>query len=272
MTIKSGLLIRPQWIELILRGQKIWEMRSRRTHIRGKIGLIRQGSGLVLGTASLIDCRPALTRDDYMRYRDKHAIPESMLDEVMAKRWVFPWVLSDVRPLPKPVPYLHGSGPVTFISLEPSVIAAIAMQNYDPAPAIPTEPTQLAPISPSMPPPEARPASVATRVASWSPSSGVERLFVYNPETAQAYGRPLQGKEFIVLAGSTAMRNGSASVKRDRRERDRLVRDGVLIADNDPRLFRFARDHVFSSPSQAAGVVKDGNASGPSLWKAVTTG
>lgn len=273
MTLASGLLIRPQWIDLILQGEKTWEMRSQPTRVRGTIGLIRQGSGLVVGTARLTESLPALTPDDYMQYREMHAIPEDMLDKVLANRWVFPWVLSDVYRLPEPVPYRHGSGPVVFISLEPSVIAAIAIRTGETSPAIVAQTTQIVASAPPLPPRLDRsPAPAATGAASSSRAANAEPLFVFKPGTAQAYGRPLQGKEFIVLAGSTAMRDGSAMVKRDRPERDRLLRNGVLVADTDPRLLRFATDHLFSSPSQAAGVVKDGNASGLQLWKNLVTG
>jgi hypothetical protein len=68
------------------------------------------------------------------------------------------------------------------------------------------------------------------------------------------------------------MRHGSPNVKRNARERDRLVREEVLVPDGDVRRFRFARDHIFSSASTAAGIIKDGNASGPSLWKDEKTG
>ncbi|WP_299653888.1 DUF4357 domain-containing protein [uncultured Jannaschia sp.] len=95
--------------------------------------------------------------------------------------------------------------------------------------------------------------------------------FVFRPERAQAFGTP-DGKGFVVRAGSTAMRGGSPSVKRDRPLRDNLVAQGVLIPDADPDLYRFSRDHRFESASAAAGVVKDGNASGPNLWTHVGTG
>lgn len=68
------------------------------------------------------------------------------------------------------------------------------------------------------------------------------------------------------------MRCGTANVKRDRDERDRLVRAGVLVPDTDPRLYRFTQDCKFTSVSKASGVIKDGNASGPSLWKDEKTG
>jgi hypothetical protein len=50
-----GLLIRSPWIEEILRGRKTWEIRGSNTNIRGRIGLIRSGSGLVVGTCDLVD-------------------------------------------------------------------------------------------------------------------------------------------------------------------------------------------------------------------------
>jgi hypothetical protein len=271
--IERALLIREPWINLILQGKKIWEMRSQPTRIRGPIGLIRQGSGLVVGTASLTDSGPALTRDDYMRYRDEHAIPESMLDVVLSRRWVFPWVLSDIRPLPQPVRYRHGSGPVIFVTLEPSVVAEITMQEVGSASEkagglIPA----ACPSSSGAQSLDAGSTPASPSVLSSVPAPREGPLFVYRPETAQAYGRPLGGGEFVVLAGSTAMQHGSPRVKRDAYERDKLVREGVLIPDTHPNRYRFTRDHVFSSCSQAAGVIKDGNASGPSLWKDDETG
>jgi len=102
-----------------------------------------------------------------------------------------------------------------------------------------------------------------------TPSNGwpTAPTFVFRPEKAQAFGVPMPDGSFSVQTGSTAMRNGSPKIKRDRSLRDELVRKGVLVPDVDSELFRFAREHRFNSSSQAAGVVKDGNASGPSLWK-----
>lgn len=90
--------------------------------------------------------------------------------------------------------------------------------------------------------------------------------FVMRPQKAQAYGRPEAGG-FLVRKGSTAMREGSPRVKRDREERDRLIKTGVLAPDRDPDLLRFERDHLFHSASLAGGVVKDGNCSGPQSWR-----
>lgn len=89
--------------------------------------------------------------------------------------------------------------------------------------------------------------------------------FVMRPQKAQAYGRP-EADGFLVRKGSTAMREGSPRVKRDREERDRLVRQGVLVPDSDPDLLHFARDYLFNSSSAAGGIIKDGNCSGPQCW------
>lgn len=95
--------------------------------------------------------------------------------------------------------------------------------------------------------------------------------FVMRPQKAQAYGRPESGG-FLVRKGSTAMREGSPLVKRDREERDRLVRQGVLVPDKDLDLYRFSRDHLFASSSEAGGVVKDGNCSRPQSWRRSSDG
>lgn len=97
-----------------------------------------------------------------------------------------------------------------------------------------------------------------------------EEWFVMRPQKAEAYGRP-QGREFLVRKGSTAMRNGSPNVTResDDEVRDDLINRGVLVQDANPLLLRFTSDYLFNSPSQACGVIKDGNCSGPGSWRRV---
>ncbi|MBB6182387.1 DUF4357 domain-containing protein [Rhizobium flavum] len=97
-------------------------------------------------------------------------------------------------------------------------------------------------------------------------------VFRYRPYHAQAHGRVEADGSFVVLAGSTAIRDSSAGQKRDREERDRLVRQGVLGVHLDPTLLVFERDCEFTSASRAAGIIKDGNASGPQLWIDISTG
>ncbi|MBY6136937.1 DUF4357 domain-containing protein [Nocardioides marinus] len=96
--------------------------------------------------------------------------------------------------------------------------------------------------------------------------AGESGWLVIRKEQAEAYGKKLSEAEFLVRAGSTAMREGTPKVKRNRPERDRLVQQGILIPDVNAALFRFSQDHVFSSKSTAAGVIIDGNSNGDH-WK-----
>ncbi|MCQ0987159.1 ASCH domain-containing protein [Jiella marina] len=136
--IERALVIREPWIGRILSGKKTWEMRSKPTGIRGPIGLIRQGSGIVVGIARLAESLRPLDEAGYAASFDKHQIPSEMQAEVIRNWWVYPWVLEDIRPLSVPVPYDHPSGAVTFVKLQESVQRAIAEQlsNYrEPTPA-----------------------------------------------------------------------------------------------------------------------------------------
>jgi len=93
--------------------------------------------------------------------------------------------------------------------------------------------------------------------------------FIFVAGKAKARGQPGEGHTFLVLARSTALRlNNGSSTNRDRAERDGLVQSGVLVPDTrDPDLLKFATDHLFSSATAAAGVINDGNVSGPQAWK-----
>lgn len=56
----KGLIIDQPWIGLILSGKKTWEMRKTACHHRGRIALIRKGSGQVVGTADIVNSFPPL--------------------------------------------------------------------------------------------------------------------------------------------------------------------------------------------------------------------
>lgn len=278
----SAIIIRDPWIGHILARQKTWEMRSAPTAKRGPVCLIRKGSGTIVGVARLVDSLPPLTPATYGLHQSRHRIPETMHEEVIAAGWVHPWVLAEVITLAEPVPYQHKSGAVIFVTLAPEEVAAVAdqlhRQTYGASRSTGEQspPGQGAALTPGRN--QGGKVQQATALDMDRPmdvpspptrsSTGADSdIFVFRPENAQAYGRPLPDGRFVVLEGSTAMRNGTPLVKRDLAERDALVRSGVLVPDRDPRLYRFARDHVFGSASKAAGVVKDGNASGPQLWK-----
>jgi hypothetical protein len=124
----SGLIIREPWIGYILAGTKTWEMRTAATNRRGRIALIRKGTGLVVGTAQLVDCLPPLDAAGLAAARDRHRIPPHLDAEVLAAGWVHPWVLADVRRLSRPVVAGQKPGQVIWVPLARDAEDAIEAQ------------------------------------------------------------------------------------------------------------------------------------------------
>lgn len=127
MTISRGLIIAEPWIDHILEGRKDWEMRARPTAHRGWFGLIRKGSGTVVGLARLVECGRELDRNEMIASTDHHRIPEAMIRRGEVAKWVVPWKLADIIPLARPVPYEHKSGAVTWVALSPEVGRQLAL-------------------------------------------------------------------------------------------------------------------------------------------------
>jgi hypothetical protein len=115
-----GLIIRAEPLELILNGTKTWEIRGRRTSIRGSIALIRQGSGLIVGAADLLDVVGPMSPAALVREANKTG--NAHLDVSYLRS--FAWVLGNVRRLATPVPYSHPNGAVVWIRL-PQEVARI---------------------------------------------------------------------------------------------------------------------------------------------------
>ncbi len=115
----NSLIIKQPWIALILNNQKTWEMRSRMTHVRGRIGLIQSGSGLVVGEATLVDCFSIINAQTgkceapnlcEMRHR--------ISDQALLAKYPFAWVLSDPVRYTKPKPYQHPKGAVVWVKID----------------------------------------------------------------------------------------------------------------------------------------------------------
>lgn len=123
-----GLIIREPWIGYILVGTKTWEMRTAPTKRRGRIALIRKGTGLVVGTAEIVESLPPLDAASLAATRDRHRIPANLDAEVLAARWIHPWVLHDVRRLARPVLAGQKSGQVIWVPLGRDAADAINVQ------------------------------------------------------------------------------------------------------------------------------------------------
>jgi ASCH domain. len=131
MQISKGLILADPWIGHILDGSKTWEMRSSSTSHRGWFALIRKGSGCIHGVARLVDVGSPLSPAEMLRTFEKHRIPADLIASGAVAKWNTPWIIADVRRLPKPVPYTHRSGAVTWVALDAEVGQAIAAQLGD---------------------------------------------------------------------------------------------------------------------------------------------
>jgi hypothetical protein len=124
----DGLLIRSPFIDLILKGSKTWEMRGTRTSKRGRIALIKSGTGTVIGVVDLIDVVGPLRLSELAASASKAGFEKrERVTELPYKR-TFAWVLQNPHRLKKPVPYAHPHGAIIWVNLKPGVETAVLKQ------------------------------------------------------------------------------------------------------------------------------------------------
>jgi hypothetical protein len=113
--MKRALIIKKEWLDKIFYNDKTIEMRSRPViKIRGIIGLIEAGSGLIMGEADLYYCYGPMSEYKFYKFQDRHQLE----DINMLKKWPFAWCLRDVKKYEKPIPYKHPKGAVVWVKLE----------------------------------------------------------------------------------------------------------------------------------------------------------
>jgi len=112
----KGLIIKPRWVDLILSGHKKWEIRGSNTKIRGKIALIKSGSGMIFGTVELVDSQK-LNNEQLRKGQLLHFVQENELDAVSYKT-PHAWVLKNPQILEKPIPYKHPQGAIIWVNLD----------------------------------------------------------------------------------------------------------------------------------------------------------
>jgi len=116
MEFDRALIIRKEWLELILSGVKLWELRTSHTKIRGVIGLIEAGSGLIVGTTHIIDSIGPLSTEEWRSNVSKHKVPYRACEHI-AEKWNHAWVLENSCKLNRPIPYQHQQGAVIWVRL-----------------------------------------------------------------------------------------------------------------------------------------------------------
>ncbi len=122
--VMRALLIRSPHIEKILDGKKIWEIRGSRTDVREQVGLVRSGSGTIIGVCDVVDCIPILTDEQFRRNARKAGLKPSEVSLGDGQK-TFAWVLANPQYLKAPVPYKHPTGAIIWVKLDAQAEKAV---------------------------------------------------------------------------------------------------------------------------------------------------
>ena len=109
----NALIIKKPWIDLILEGKKVWEIRGSNTKIRGRIALIQSGSGLVVGECDLVDSFP-LDLETYKQSEKFHRIKDT---EILPYKKTHAWVILNVVRYNSPKTYKHPNGAIIWVNI-----------------------------------------------------------------------------------------------------------------------------------------------------------
>ncbi|CAL1141553.1 unnamed protein product, partial [Cladocopium goreaui] len=132
---KRALIIKRKWAELILSGEKTWEVRGEPTTKRGRIAIAQAGSKQLVGEVTLAECfligeqpSPGIwvstgPPSQYIWAPDnanKHCITDQ--SSVNYKK-AYAWVMEHVRKYPAPRPYTHKLGCMKWVKLDGGSVA-----------------------------------------------------------------------------------------------------------------------------------------------------
>ena len=117
VTFMRALIIKQPWIDKILTGDKTWEIRGSATKVRGQIWLIQSGTGQIVGSCELADCRGPLSHKDMLANQPKHQIPPESLADGLPYKKTYAWVMKEARRLDEPVWYEHLPGAAVWVNL-----------------------------------------------------------------------------------------------------------------------------------------------------------
>ncbi len=113
--IDKAFIVREHWGNLILDNLKPWEIRSTRTQVRGKVGVIFSGTGMIYGSVEILGSS-ILLKQDFEMFPEKHRIQGGFEDLPYKEPHI--WQLGNAVRFKKPVPYKHPRGAVIWVNLE----------------------------------------------------------------------------------------------------------------------------------------------------------
>ena len=113
----KGLKIKEKWLNLILLGDKTWEIRGNNCNIRGRIGLVQCGSSMVYGEINMIGAIP-LDRNTFINNRDKHHVDISWEELLERYKTPYAWIMEDVESYKEPKKFKNLQGSVKWVNID----------------------------------------------------------------------------------------------------------------------------------------------------------
>ena len=111
---KRALIVKKKGLDLILAGQKKWEIRGSSTAKRGWIHFAEsQAGGKLMGRARLVDCFP-VSRKSFMRNFHQHKVSSLSM---VPYHTPYAWVLEDCEKFDTPFQYEHKQGAVIWVDV-----------------------------------------------------------------------------------------------------------------------------------------------------------
>ena len=98
------------------------------------------------------------------------------------------------------------------------------------------------------------------------PSPGPETRFEIRHRSGVKALAVEEAGEFVVLAGSQALKDTDYAHNSYARLKDELIADGTLKDTPDPKIYEFNQAFAFKSPSAAGSVILDRNTNGRTRW------
>lgn len=110
----KAFIVKEHWGNLILDGSKPWEIRGTGTQVRGRVGVIFSGTGMIQGSVEIVGTS-LLLREDFNLFRKYHHILGDFEDLPYKRPHI--WLLRNATRFSEPVPYQHRQGAVVWVRL-----------------------------------------------------------------------------------------------------------------------------------------------------------
>ena len=132
--LASALILLPHWADLLLSGDKTWELRSVPTTKRERVAIAASGTGKLLGEINIIDCVKVV--EDMVcllplpleKFVHLHRVPDI---SIFPYTTIYAWVMSDPTRYEEPKTYTHHPGAIVWVSLNPKGSKKAKVQRKD---------------------------------------------------------------------------------------------------------------------------------------------